>query len=230
MKKNVLITGLPRSGKTTLLEKVISDYDNKVGFVTREVKRNGERTGFEIVTSDGENSLLASVNIKTKKMVSKYSVSVKNLNLMVSRTLKYSSEDLLYLDEIGQMELFSEKFKKLVLDYLNANNVCITTVSKVFKSRFINEVLGRRDAFVVEINSKNRDAKTIFIKGLIEKIYKAKRYVKELERFKIDKRKITMNSEHGVRTLVRGEVLSCNCDFYEKYRICSHVIAAEELI
>jgi nucleoside-triphosphatase THEP1 len=51
MRKNILITGMPRSGKSTLLKNIISRIEDKVGFITHEIRKNGERTGFEIETN-----------------------------------------------------------------------------------------------------------------------------------------------------------------------------------
>ena len=46
MQKNILITGKPKSGKSTILEKVIFGIPDKVGFITKEIRANGQRTGF----------------------------------------------------------------------------------------------------------------------------------------------------------------------------------------
>lgn len=48
---NILITGLPQSGKTTLLKTILTDFPQKTGFFTNEIRENGTRTGFEIETS-----------------------------------------------------------------------------------------------------------------------------------------------------------------------------------
>lgn len=37
MQKNIVITGQPRAGKSFLLEKIIEDVLNKVGFYTKEL-------------------------------------------------------------------------------------------------------------------------------------------------------------------------------------------------
>jgi len=39
---------MPRSGKATLLKNIISKVEDKIGFVTHELRKNGERIGFEI--------------------------------------------------------------------------------------------------------------------------------------------------------------------------------------
>lgn len=51
LQMNILITGLPQSGKTTLLKTLLENYPQKTGFFTNEIRENGTRTGFEIETS-----------------------------------------------------------------------------------------------------------------------------------------------------------------------------------
>jgi len=48
---NILIVGLPQSGKTTLMKTLLENYSRKTGFSTNEIRENGIRTGFEIETS-----------------------------------------------------------------------------------------------------------------------------------------------------------------------------------
>ena len=46
---NLLITGLPRCGKTTLVKKVIQNtafYQKSRGFITEEIREKGKRIGF----------------------------------------------------------------------------------------------------------------------------------------------------------------------------------------
>ena len=170
MQKNILITGKPKSGKSTLLRKIINDISNKVGFVTNEVRENGERIGFEIETSTGDKSLLASVNLKTNLKVSKYFVNIINLDKIIQKVSVYANGDLLFVDEIGQMELFSEKFKGLVLNYLDSQNMCIATISKIYQDDFIKQIKSRKDVILVEIEEGNRNEKENQLRNLIKKI------------------------------------------------------------
>jgi nucleoside-triphosphatase THEP1 len=58
--KNILLTGPPRCGKSTLIEKLIKQIHRPVtGFFTREMKKKGRRVGFSIVTLDGREGILA---------------------------------------------------------------------------------------------------------------------------------------------------------------------------
>lgn len=118
MKNNILIAGMPRTGKTTLLKTIISPYHRRVGFITNEVRENGERVGFEIEAHTGRRAMLASTHFTSGPQVSRYHVNVENLDGILPEVDRFSSKDLLYLDEIGQMELYSEQFKRLVLRYL----------------------------------------------------------------------------------------------------------------
>ncbi len=231
MKKNVLVTGLPRSGKSTLLRTVVADFENKVGFVTNEIREDNERTGFEIETNDGFKSTLASVNFKTDYKVSRYFVNVDNLDAIIPRVEQYNSSALLYLDEIGQMELFSARFKNLVEKYLDSPNICIATLSKVHSDTFTEWVRNRNDVIIVEINEENREARQGFVTLLLKKIEKAERYSAEPERFYMNQDGINLRTDHGVRRLKKSdEKWVCECDFFIENRICSHVIAVDSYL
>lgn len=176
MKKNIIITGMPRSGKSTLLKKVLSGYKEKVGFVTNEILEGGQRVGFEVETNAGEKTVLASVNFNTGFKVARYFVNIENLDRIISRVAKFEVDDLLYLDEIGQMQLFSENFRDLALKYLDASNICVATLSKVYEDDFTRQIKGRDDAVVVEITEDNRDSVEAYLKDLIDKLLEIKTY------------------------------------------------------
>ncbi|MFH1253719.1 MAG: nucleoside-triphosphatase [Candidatus Uhrbacteria bacterium] len=228
MRKNILITGMPKSGKSTLLKKVISGLENKIGFVTNEVRENGERIGFEIETHLGEKSTLASVNFQTDFRVSKFFVNVNNLDEMIPKVSEFNNENLLFLDEIGQMELFSENFKNLVLKYLDSPNTCIATI-KVWDNEFIEQIKKRNDVILVEITEENRDSKEKFITKLIGKIQKAKRYASEPKRFLVKDDEVTITTDHGEKHLKKIEnEWCCDCGFFAENKICSHLITFDE--
>jgi nucleoside-triphosphatase len=231
MKKNILITGLPGSGKTTLLKKVISNYGNKVGFITNEIRKNGERIGFEVETYRGEKAILAGIDFKSDFKVSRYSVNIRNLNSIIPKVTDFNSEAFLYLDEIGRMELFSESFKHLVIEYFDSPNICIATLSKVYSDNFTGQIKNRDDVILVELSEGNRDLQKKYLEALIGKILKAQRYVCEPERFVVKLNDATVTTDHGVRNLRRQEnKWICDCGFYKENSICSHLIALEEYL
>jgi len=230
MQKNVLITGKPRSGKSTLLKKLISGIADKVGFVTCEILGENGRLGFEIETHTGRKEILAHVDFKTKHHVSKYFVDTKNMEAVMPEVSSFEETSVLYLDEIGEMQLFSEQFKGLVLAYLDAPNTCIATLSYVFEDEFIKDIKKRDDIILMELAAESRGEKEQLIRQLLSKIEKARRYIAEPERFAFKGDVAEVRSEHDVRTLTReGSRWICTCNFYGKNGICSHVIAAKEL-
>ena len=68
-------------GKTSLIKQAIAGMGNKVGgFYTEEIRTQGLREGFRLVTLDGQNTILAHVNIHSPYRVSKYGVDIDSLD------------------------------------------------------------------------------------------------------------------------------------------------------
>ena len=65
MKKNIIITGLPGVGKTTLIKGILPWIRslNPMGFYTDEIREQGIRKGFSLISVTGEKSILAAENI-----------------------------------------------------------------------------------------------------------------------------------------------------------------------
>ena len=77
---------------------------------------------------------------------------------------------MLYIDEIGEMELFSKRFEELVKRYLDSDNTFIATLSKVYSNELIKTIKKRDDVRIIEITRENRDKKFVEIKGELEKL------------------------------------------------------------
>ena len=59
-RKNLLFTGVPGCGKSTLIERIIEELGRPAcGFFTREMREGGRRVGFSITTLDGRSGILA---------------------------------------------------------------------------------------------------------------------------------------------------------------------------
>lgn len=154
----ILLTGDPRVGKSTLLNDIIIDASNKHGFVTNEVLADGKRSGFELVSANGNKGLLASVDSSSEIRVSRYGVNVSEMNDFLGKLGHVPNNALLYIDEIGQMELYSEQFKYLVDSFLSSPNPFIGTLSNVYEDEFISTLKMRNDIEIIHITPLNRDA------------------------------------------------------------------------
>ncbi|MFQ6020933.1 MAG: NTPase [Candidatus Aenigmatarchaeota archaeon] len=124
----IFITGNPGCGKTSLIKKLIKNK-NVSGFYTEEI-RNKIRKGFKIIDiKTKEKGILASINIKEGPKVSKYRVNLKDLERIGIKALERKS-DLIIIDEIGKMELCSEKFENKLKEVLKSNKNILATLGK----------------------------------------------------------------------------------------------------
>jgi nucleoside-triphosphatase len=155
---NILLTGTPRSGKSTLIEKVIKRLKRPAtGFFTRELREKGKRVGFLIETLDGKTGLLAHRNIKGRYRVGKYGVNQKDIDqIAVPSMLPSTVDQLIVVDEIGKMECFSDLFKETLLRVLSAENQVIGSIA-IKGDRFIQTIKNRDDVILVSLSENSRD-------------------------------------------------------------------------
>lgn len=156
---NILITGFPGVGKTTMIKKLFDIFKefNPAGFYTSEIIEEGVRTGFEITNLYGDSEIFAHVNIKSRHCVGKYKVDIKVFDRIVEQIFSKEKKTGLYIiDEIGKMECKSRKFSKLIIELLNADKPVIASIAEK-GSGLINEIKKRDDINLYEITISNRD-------------------------------------------------------------------------
>jgi nucleoside-triphosphatase len=131
MKPIFLLTGPPGSGKTSLIKQAVAGLGIKAGgFYTEDIKSQGVRQGFRLVTLDGETAVLSHINIKSPHRVSKYGVDVESLDKVGVAAIERAVRecDLVAIDEIGKMELLSARFREAVLSILNSGKRLLATI------------------------------------------------------------------------------------------------------
>ncbi len=131
MKRVCLLTGRPGTGKTSLIKQVVAQMKGKAGgFYTEEIRSQGVREGFRLVTLDGEDAILAHVNIHSPYRVSKYGVDVDTLERVGVPAIYQAVQqrDLVVIDEIGKMELFSASFREAVSQAIDSGKRILGTI------------------------------------------------------------------------------------------------------
>ena len=168
--KNFLVTGRPGIGKTTCIMRIVSLLREKGrsvdGFITREERRGNRRVGFKIVSlGDNKEDYLASIWFRDGPRVSKYVVNLKALESIgvkaIIRALEAS--DVIVIDEIGPMELFSSIFQDEVLKALDSKKAVLASIHfKASRYPFGRKIFERKDIRIYELKVANRE--TIYLK------------------------------------------------------------------
>ncbi|MFQ6051067.1 MAG: NTPase [Candidatus Hydrothermarchaeota archaeon] len=170
---NILLTGKPRVGKSTVCKKVISYLEKKgvvAGLLTEEIREKNERKGFRIISiKTKETGILSHVNIKEGPRVGKYGINLSDLeNIGVSAIEDALESDFAVIDEIGPMELYSIRFKDAVRLILDSDVPTLATIHLKSRDPFVKYVKERKDCELIYITYQNRDKLPMIISNKLE--------------------------------------------------------------
>jgi nucleoside-triphosphatase len=127
----LLITGPPGCGKTTLIKRIVDTVPYPVnGFFTAEIRQGGTRVGFEVESFAGVKGILSHVDIRSRNRVGKYGVDIEAFEKIAIPEIERAIEgkNLLIVDEIGKMELYSARFKELIVTAFDSEIPIIATI------------------------------------------------------------------------------------------------------
>ena len=165
---NIFITGASGSGKSTLVQQIIEGMDLKIeGIRTPDIRRNKRRVGFKLVNvATGEEGILAHIEQDEGPRLSKYRVNMEDLEEFTEKCLRDISPetDLVVIDEIGTMELYSDKFEDAVIDILESNIPVLAVLHRNYVSNFnkYGTVYQLDDDFIkVKVDIENRLAEML---------------------------------------------------------------------
>lgn len=169
-KKNILVTGLPGIGKTTLIKDLCLQLKRyrPCGFYTQELREGGVRKGFELVSLDGVRMTLAHQNMETAYRVGKYKVDVMAFEKFLATVNFLEPEGgPIIIDEIGKMECLLRKFKEIIKRILDSEKMVVATIA--FKGGgFIGDLKKRRDVKLFEMTKINRNSLLLEIVDEVE--------------------------------------------------------------
>ncbi|MGD8236956.1 MAG: nucleoside-triphosphatase [Armatimonadota bacterium] len=165
MKTNILLTGKPGVGKTTIIRKVLRSLDAEPGgFYTEEILGPKGRLGFSLNTLDGRCGILAHVDCDSPHRVSRYGVNVPDMLAIGVPALNdaLANNPLIVADEIGRMETFCYEFCGAIEQCLDSPKPVLGTI-QMRRSRFLDRIRAREDVELIEVIKKNRG----FLPGIV---------------------------------------------------------------
>ena len=163
-KRVLLLTGAPGVGKTTVLTKTVealkAEGVSVGGMVSEEVKQRGVRVGFQIFDlASGKKGWLAHVH-GLGPSVGKYRVKLVDLEGVGVKAIQEATAQcqVIAVDEIGPMELFSKPFKQAVTQALDSGKPMLAVVHAKAQDPLITEAKQRGDAEIFVVKASNRDS------------------------------------------------------------------------
>jgi len=164
------LTGLSGSGKSTVfiicVERLRDMGFSVGGIATPEVRSRGLRTGFSVVDlATGRRGLLAGVDVSSSFRVGRYGVNLPEFESVALPALDRAKEscDVIAIDEIGRMELFSKPFERRVVDLIRGSKPMVSVLHRNYAKLYRD----KGTTFVVSPESRE-GLPGIVVSGLLE--------------------------------------------------------------
>lgn len=160
------ITGMPSVGKTQTLVKIIEFLEESgytvEGMITEPVMKKKKRIGFYVVDwQTKEKEVFAHIDIDSKDKVGKYGVDIGALENVgipaIEKAIADNEINIIIIDEIGKMEMLSERFCEMVVEALDSDKPIMVTLHKKSRTPLLQDVRRRDDIRILEVTPVNRN-------------------------------------------------------------------------
>ena len=186
------ITGLPRSGKSAVMQKVVSMLaDERVeemrargddvaaakllgGMRCEPLVENGERVGFKCINyQTGEEAVMAHKKIDSRTRVLGYGIDPEALDRVAVPAIQEAMDDyeVIVIDEIGKFSVESEAFVEVVRKAMEVDKPTLVTLHKKSRHPLLQDIRRRDDARILEVTPVNRALLPYKIHKLMRETY-----------------------------------------------------------
>ena len=185
------ITGLPRSGKSAVMEKVLwmlkeergrelsarnlaGETEIIGGICTEPILENGERLGYKIrdlVT--GDEGEIAHKSIDSRLRVLGYGLNTAELERVAIPAIQHAIDncEVIVIDEIGKFAVESEAFVNSVRTALEVDKPTLLTLHKKSRHPLLQDIRRRDDGRILEVTPVNRALLPYKIHKLMRETY-----------------------------------------------------------
>jgi len=171
------ITGMPSVGKTETLLKIISSLEEHgytvEGMITEPIIKKKKRVGFYVTDwQTKEKEVFAHIDFDLKEKVGKYGVNIEALDKVgipaIEKAINDEDINIIVIDEIGKMEMLSEKFCEMVIEALDSDKPIMVTLHKKSRTPLLQDVRRRDDIRILEVTPVNRNLLPYKIEKIME--------------------------------------------------------------
>ncbi len=164
------VTGHPGVGKTTLVLRVMERVPLKCGgMITKEIRKIGRRVGFSVHdVLTGKEGVLAHIHLERGPRLGRYRINLRDLDEIGAAAIERALAecDLIVVDEVGPMELHSERFIRAVERALESDKHLLVTVHRASNHHLAYRIRHEVDHFF-RLTATKRDRITEEIVGLL---------------------------------------------------------------
>jgi nucleoside-triphosphatase len=186
------ITGLPRSGKTAVLAKVLemlkderraeidarggdsSSIEIVGGMKTEPILNGSERVGFKVIDiKTGAEAVMAHKNIDSRLRVLGYGIDTEALESVAIPAIEFAKDycEVIVIDEIGKFAVESEDFVNMVRAALEIDKPTVLALHKKSRHPLLQDIRRRDDARILEVTPVNRALLPYKIHKLMRETY-----------------------------------------------------------
>ena len=171
------ITGMPSVGKTETLIKIIASLEEHgytvEGMITEPIIKKKKRVGFYVTDwQTKEREVFAHLDFDLKEKVGKYGVDIDALERVgipaIEKAINDEEINIIVIDEIGKMEMLSEKFCDMVIEALDSDKPIMVTLHKKSRTPLLQDVRRRDDIRILEVTPVNRNLLPYKIEKIME--------------------------------------------------------------
>jgi nucleoside-triphosphatase len=159
------ITGLPNAGKTETLIRIVKKLEDDGyrvgGMLTKPIEKDGKQAILIRDWRSNKEVLFADTESNIGCRVGEYNIDTKQLDSVGTKAIEDAvhdeETDIVIVDEVGKMEMLSERFCDVVKEALDSGKMLILTLHKKSRNSLLQDIRRRDDVRLLEVTPINKN-------------------------------------------------------------------------